>query len=93
MFEWDKKKNKVNFQKHGISFEEAVLIFTGPILTIEDKREDYGEKREISIGQIKNVIIVMVVHTKRGNKISFVFCEFFTRFKLINHFRLSQQPY
>ena len=72
MFEWDKKKNKVNFQKHGISFEEAVLIFTGPILTIEDKREDYGEKREISIGQIKNVIIVMVVHTKRGNKIRII---------------------
>ena len=27
VFEWDETKNKVNVQKHGISFEEAESVF------------------------------------------------------------------
>jgi hypothetical protein len=31
-FEWDENKNATNFQKHGISFEEAKEIFDGVVL-------------------------------------------------------------
>jgi uncharacterized DUF497 family protein len=32
-FEWDEGKNAANLLKHGISFEEAQLIFEGPIVS------------------------------------------------------------
>ncbi|HDP79355.1 MAG TPA: BrnT family toxin, partial [Spirochaetes bacterium] len=39
-FEWDSEKNKQNFQKHGILFEEAREIFRGPVLKAVDDRID-----------------------------------------------------
>jgi len=64
-FEWDADKDRDNRNKHGIRFEEAALIFRGPILTRIDDREDYGELREISIGRIEAQVVVVVVHTDR----------------------------
>jgi uncharacterized protein len=64
-FEWDENKNRQNFKKHGISFEEAKEIFLGIIFTSIDDRFDYGEIREISIGTIQGVVIVTVTHTER----------------------------
>lgn len=71
-FEWDKKKNEVNLLKHGIGFEEAKLIFNGPVLTREDKRHVYGETRKTSIGEIEKIIVVVVVHTKRGENMRII---------------------
>ena len=65
-FEWDEAKNKANLAKHGIAFEEAALIFRGLTLTEIDDRQDYGEKREISIGQLPEQVVVVVVHTDRS---------------------------
>ena len=67
-FEWDENKNKSNFEKHGIRFEEACLIFNGPILSRKDDRSDYGEERIISVGELEGVVILTVVHTPRGGK-------------------------
>ena len=52
MFEWDEEKNKTNLAKHGISLEEAALIFEGRVFSWTDNRKDYGEARSISIGAI-----------------------------------------
>ena len=67
-FEWDENKNRENIKKHGISFEEATAIFERPIWTRVDDRHDYGEVREVSIGDIGNFVIVVVAHTERNNK-------------------------
>ena len=68
-FEWDKKKSETNLQKHGISFDEAKTIFNGHVLTIEDKRKEYGEARKITIGELENKIaVVVVIHTDRTGK-------------------------
>ena len=64
-FEWDDTKDRRNPTKHGISFEEARLIFDGPVLTKVDDRQDYGEERFISYGQFGLQVIVAVVHTTR----------------------------
>ena len=64
-FEWDENKHRSNLEKHGIGFDEAIRIFNGPVQTTTDDREDYGEHREISIGEIENLAIVVVVHTDR----------------------------
>ena len=38
---WDQTKNKANLQKHGISFETAVLVFDDPLaLTIQNPNEE-----------------------------------------------------
>lgn len=29
-FEWDEKKQKINFQKHHVNFEDAVSLFDMP---------------------------------------------------------------
>ncbi len=65
-FEWDDGKNRANLIKHGISFDEASLIFDGPVYTLIDDRFDYGEARMLSIGLIRSVVAVAVVHTDRS---------------------------
>ena len=71
-FEWDEAKNASNLIKHGISFDEATLIFEGSVLTVPDVRFDYGESRSISIGSIQSVVFVSVVHTERNGSIRII---------------------
>lgn len=71
-FEWDEDKNQRNINKHGVRFEDACLIFEGFTLDLVGERFDYGEIREISIGQIKGVAIVVVVHTDRNGSIRLI---------------------
>ena len=71
-FEWDDDKNALNLKKHGLSFEEACLIFEGPVFTRVDDRFDYGEERTISIGLIQSVVAVVVVHTDRAGAIRII---------------------
>ncbi len=68
MYEWDEAKNATNISKHGVSFGLACRIFDGPIWTLRDTRQDYGEIREISIGQVEGVAILTVVHTTRQDR-------------------------
>ena len=65
-FEWDERKNKSNIEKHGIGFEQAAKIFDGFTIHRIDDRFDYGEVREISIGIIETVAVIVVVHTDRA---------------------------
>ena len=67
-FEWDEKKNQENFRDHKIRFEEAKAIFDRPVWTCIDDRNDYGELREVSIGDIGNFVLVTVVHTDRNGR-------------------------
>lgn len=70
-FEWDEDKNRVNIAKHGVDFEQAKAVFNDPFLVTRlDDRFEYGEVREVSIGQMplltrRQTLIVVVVHTER----------------------------
>ncbi|MBQ7702856.1 MAG: BrnT family toxin [Firmicutes bacterium] len=73
-FEWDEEKNKRNINNHGIDFETAARVFYD-----EDRLEYYDaahsvmEDRYITIGEIKDVLIVMVVvYTERTNAIRII---------------------
>lgn len=66
-YEWNTDKNKKNFKKHGIRFEEACLIFKNDVFTWTDERKDYNEIRKVSIGSLGDEIIIVVVHTDRNN--------------------------
>ncbi len=71
-FEWDPEKDARNFAKHGIRFDEAQMIFDGRVLTSTDNRADYGEERQISIGEIDGIITVVVVHTARSGRVRLI---------------------
>jgi uncharacterized DUF497 family protein len=44
-FTWDEQKNRANRQKHGISFENAMLVFDDPYHLTSQDREVDGEPR------------------------------------------------
>jgi uncharacterized DUF497 family protein len=78
-FEWDENKNAQNLKKHGISFEEAQEIFDGICFNAIDERFDYGEIREISIGAIQGVVIIVVAHTEKNGVIRIISARKATR--------------
>jgi uncharacterized DUF497 family protein len=52
-FEWDEGQSRANYRKHGLDFRDGARVFLGPVITREDTRKDYGEKRWITIGNWK----------------------------------------
>ena len=67
-FAWDAAKNSANIAKHGVSFEQAARIFAGPVMTWIDDRDNYGEVREVSIGLLDGIAVLVVVHTERDGE-------------------------
>jgi uncharacterized DUF497 family protein len=62
-----------------VSFERAIAAFYDPFaVKIVDTREDYGEERNILIGQA-NLELLSVVYTERGEKIRIVSARRATR--------------
>ncbi len=72
-FEWDDIKAKRNMAKHGVSFEEAALVFADPLsLTIPDPLHSKAEERYITLGQSRDEFLVVVVHTDHRNHIRII---------------------
>jgi uncharacterized protein len=63
-YEWDVAKNRKNFAKHALSFEDAEQVFSGPCVTFEDDRFAYGEKRFITLGLLSDRLVV-IAHSLR----------------------------
>ena len=71
-FEWDERKAELNLEKHGVSFELGTEIFSDPqLLSFEDDRKDYGEVREVAIGETEGIILY-VVFTVRDERIRII---------------------
>lgn len=68
-FEWDPKKAALNLQKHGVSFEDASVVFGDPLAgTIPDPTHSTGEARFVTIGMTPAQRLIVVVHTRpRGS--------------------------
>ena len=67
-FEWDTNKEKLNIQKHGISFEQASYVFSDPFaLNMWDGEHAEKEDRWILLGKSLSETILVVVHTFREN--------------------------
>ncbi|MBI5593335.1 MAG: BrnT family toxin [Deltaproteobacteria bacterium] len=70
-FEWDDEKRLANVEKHGVDFNDAPKLFTGPFLTLEDARQDYGEQRFIAFGHVDNRLMV-IAFTKRNGVVRII---------------------
>lgn len=69
-FEWDETKAQSNVKKHGVTFEEAVSVFSDPLAAIfTDERHSGGELREIIVGHSTRGWLMLVCFTERGQAI------------------------
>ena len=67
MFTWDVAKAIVNFEKHGVSFEEAATVFGDANgLDWDDLAHSSQERRFKRLGQSVSKRILLVVYTVRG---------------------------
>ena len=72
MFEWDEIKNKQNIEKHGVSFEDALLVFNDQSrITMFDEGHSLDEDRYYCIGNV-NGDIMTVRFTIRDTKIRII---------------------
>ncbi len=66
-FEWDTEKERINIQKHSLSFGEASLVFADPkTIYLPDPDHSVGEVREIALGKIENITIAVVIFVDRS---------------------------
>ena len=71
-FEWDEKKNVINISKHGISFEEAAVVFSDQKrYEIYDKVHSFFEKRWKTVG-LSGIKLLRVTFTERNDKIRII---------------------
>jgi len=61
----DEAKSRSNFDKHGLRFEDAAQVLSGPCVTFRDDRLDYGETRLITLGLLAGRLMV-IAHAPRG---------------------------
>lgn len=64
-FSWNEEKNRQNIKNHGIDFEDAKAIFSGPTQEWVDDRIDYGEERIVAVGYVQGLPIT-VIYTECG---------------------------
>lgn len=64
---WDESKRRRNLRDHGVDFADLGDFFDGDLLTREDVRDSYGERRYQSIGLV-NGVVLFVVWTPRGKE-------------------------
>jgi len=73
-FEWDPSKATSNSQKHGVTFDEAVLVFKDPMALSLYEGEDSGldEDRWVTLGQVDGQHYLVVVHTYKTSSNSVI---------------------
>lgn len=70
-FTWREPKRQVTLRERGLDFAHAERVFAGPTFTFEDDREDYGEERWVTLGLLRNKVMVLV-HTETVDEIHII---------------------
>jgi uncharacterized DUF497 family protein len=71
-FEWDDAKAAQNLAKHGISFEEARLVFRDlHAVEVDEDQLGYGERRFNMIGRSGSCLLI-VTFTERENRVRII---------------------
>ena len=72
-FEWDEVKNKLNFLKHGVWFEEAKAVFFDRQYRFYfDATNSVNEDRYLAVGMSSGLSVLMVSHTYRDESIRII---------------------
>jgi uncharacterized DUF497 family protein len=63
-FDWDPAKADSNRAKHGVSFDEAMLVFADPLSVSRlDDEQGRAEERWVTLGRTRVGRLTLVVHT------------------------------
>ena len=62
---YDPVKRQKTIDERGLDFEDALFVFAGITVEVEDQRKDYGERRLICYGLLDGRLVV-VGYTPRG---------------------------
>ena len=72
-FEWNLDKAALNFEKHGISFQEAATVFNDNLsVTFPDLAHSIAESRYVIIGVSRFGQLLVIAHTERGEKVRII---------------------
>jgi uncharacterized DUF497 family protein len=77
-FEWNESKAQSNFQKHGVTFEEAAEVFLDPFYVSGDASAN-DEEREFILGYSLAEQLLLVVHVERGARTRVISARVATR--------------
>jgi uncharacterized DUF497 family protein len=70
-FSWDEFKRQTTLKQRGVDFAHAEQVFMGPTFTFEDDRKDYGEQRWVTLGLLRDKVVV-IVHTESKDEIRII---------------------
>jgi len=85
-FEWDADKAELNLRKHGVSFQEAVCVFSSPLsATYDDPDHSQEEQRYLTVGTSRFGRLLIVSHTDRGDNIRIISARETTRRERIRY--------
>ncbi|MCB8921901.1 MAG: BrnT family toxin [Ardenticatenaceae bacterium] len=65
---WHEPKRQITLNKRGLDFNDAEQVFLGATFTFEDDRKDYGEQRWVTLGLLREKVVV-IVHTESEDEI------------------------
>jgi uncharacterized DUF497 family protein len=72
-FEWDRKKAAANATKHGVTFEEAVEVFSDDhSSTVRDPDHSIGEERFVIFGKARAEQYLVVAFAERNGRIRII---------------------
>ncbi len=69
-FEWDDAKARANLNKHGVSFAEALTVFSDPHAI--DAQDRFIPDRFVIMGLSSRMRLLFVVHAKRGDRLRII---------------------
>ena len=65
-FDWDENKNRINLEKHGITFEEAsTVFFDDRAIIFDDPEHSIDEDRFLLLGMSETAKVCIVCHCSR----------------------------
>jgi len=70
-FEWDSHKNQANRKKHGLSFDQAVELFTGDNDYLEIYDESTPSRRIVSSPLVRYAPVLLWRPTGNAGRMSF----------------------
>jgi len=68
---WDDDKRRTNIQKYGFDFADAATLLDSLTYTFEDARFAYGERRFITMGMLRETVVV-IAHTETARQIRII---------------------
>ena len=63
--EWDPAKARANFDKHGVTFSEAVTVLSDDFALTREDPDCYEEQRFVTLGLSATGQLLVVVYTQR----------------------------